>query len=62
VPDYAVVATRGEAHAQLFDVECRIAALGVVTTGTGSSRRAAEQAAAAAALSDIARRGPASHG
>jgi ribonuclease-3 len=56
VPDYAVVATRGEAHAQVFDVECRIAALGVVTTGTGSSRRAAEQAAAAAALSGIAPR------
>jgi ribonuclease-3 len=56
VPDYAVVATHGEAHAQSFDVECRIAALGVVSTGTGSSRRAAEQAAAAAALLEVAGR------
>ncbi|HEY1327375.1 MAG TPA: ribonuclease III [Casimicrobiaceae bacterium] len=56
VPEYAVVGTRGEAHAQLFDVECRIPALGVVTTGTGSSRRAGEQAAASAALHEIAKR------
>jgi ribonuclease-3 len=57
VPEYAVVATSGEAHAQMFDVECRIAALGVVTVGSGASRRAGEQAAAAAALRDIAQRG-----
>jgi ribonuclease-3 len=62
VPDYAVVATRGEAHAQVFDVECRIAALGVVTTGSGSSRRAGEQAAAAAALGEVARHGRPKHG
>jgi ribonuclease-3 len=49
VPEYAVVATAGEAHAQTFTVECRIPALGVVVAGTGASRRAAEQAAAAAA-------------
>jgi len=49
VPEYAVVATAGEAHAQTFTVECRIPALGVVVSGTGASRRAAEQAAAAAA-------------
>ncbi len=53
VPEYAVVATRGDAHAQVFDVECRIAELGCVTTATGSSRRAAEQAAAAAALAQL---------
>lgn len=58
VPEYAVVATRGEAHAQQFDVECRIPALDVVTLGTGASRRAAEQAAAAAALRAVdARKG-----
>jgi ribonuclease-3 len=50
VPEYAVAATSGEAHAQVFDVECRIPALGVVATGRGSSRRAAEQAAAENAL------------
>jgi ribonuclease-3 len=46
VPEYAVVATTGEAHAQMFEVECRIPALGITATGRGSSRRAAEQAAA----------------
>ncbi|MCC6194725.1 MAG: ribonuclease III [Burkholderiales bacterium] len=46
VPEYAVVGTSGEAHAQLFEVECRIPALGIVASGRGSSRRAAEQAAA----------------
>ena len=57
VPDYAVVATRGEAHAQLFDVECRIPALGIVTSGSGPSRRAGEQEAAAAALRALPPRG-----
>jgi ribonuclease-3 len=50
VPEYAVVATHGEAHAQRFDVECRIASIGVTTTGSGTSRRIAEQVAAAQAL------------
>lgn len=50
VPDYVVVATHGEAHAQSFDVECRIPALGIVTAAQGASRRAAEQAAAQEAL------------
>jgi ribonuclease III len=54
VPEYAVVATAGEAHAQTFAVECRIAALGIATRGEGASRRVAEQAAARAALAEIA--------
>jgi small GTP-binding protein len=54
VPAYSVVATRGEAHAQLFEVECRIPALDVVTQGAGPSRRAAEQEAAALALDALA--------
>jgi ribonuclease-3 len=49
VPEYAIVAIRGEAHLQSFDVECRIAALDIAAAGSGSSRRAAEQAAAAQA-------------
>jgi len=56
VPDYAVLATHGEAHAQRFDVECRIPSLDVRTTGTGTSRRAGEQAAAAEALRSLASR------
>lgn len=49
VPEYVVTVTTGEAHAQTFEVECRIPALGVVVAGRGASRRAAEQAAADAA-------------
>jgi len=55
VPDYAVVATTGEAHAQTFEVECRIPAIGVVVAGRGGSRRAAEQAAAQIVLGRIAK-------
>jgi ribonuclease-3 len=49
VPEYAIVAVQGEAHQQTFEVVCRIPALAVAETGTGPSRRAAEQAAAARA-------------
>ena len=49
VPDYEVTAVRGESHLQTFDVVCRIPALDIAATGSGPSRRAAEQAAAAAA-------------
>jgi ribonuclease III len=49
VPEYAVAATSGEAHAQQFDVDCRIPSLSIATRGNGASRRAAEQDAAAAA-------------
>lgn len=46
VPVYRIVATRGQAHAQTFDVECTVAALGLTERGEGRSRRAAEQEAA----------------
>jgi ribonuclease-3 len=46
VPAYRIVATRGQAHAQTFDVECAVAALGLAEHGEGKSRRAAEQEAA----------------
>ncbi len=46
VPAYRITATRGQAHAQTFDVECAVAALGLVETGEGRSRRSAEQEAA----------------
>jgi ribonuclease III len=46
LPKYTVIATQGEAHAQLFQVECEIAQLKLTTRGEGVSRRAAEQAAA----------------
>ncbi len=49
LPRYNVIATRGEAHAQIFQVECVIAQLKLTTRGEGSSRRLAEQIAAEAA-------------
>ena len=46
VPAYRIVATRGEKHAQTFEVECAVATLGLAELGEGRSRRAAEQEAA----------------
>jgi ribonuclease III len=46
VPAYRIVATRGQAHAQTFDVECLVAPLGLTEHGEGKSRRVAEQEAA----------------
>lgn len=46
VPAYRITATRGQAHAQTFEVECAVAALGLAERGEGRSRRVAEQDAA----------------
>ncbi len=46
LPQYQLLSTRGEAHAQEFEVECQIPELGIAATGCGPSRRAAEQEAA----------------
>jgi ribonuclease-3 len=53
LPVYALRATRGEAHAQEFEVECRIDDLDVVCTGCGANRRAAEQDAARCVLEHL---------
>lgn len=50
VPEYAVVHTGGEAHAQVFIVECFIQKMDIRTVGEGTSRRIAEQQAAQLAL------------
>jgi ribonuclease-3 len=50
LPEYRVVATAGAAHKQVFEVECIAAGLGLRATGSGSSRRLAEQQAAANVL------------
>ncbi len=50
LPVYAVVATHGAAHSQLFEVECLVPKLSIQALGSGGSRRAAEQAAAKLAL------------
>jgi ribonuclease-3 len=46
VPAYRISGTRGQAHAQTFEVECAVPTLGLVEAGEGRSRRAAEQEAA----------------
>ena len=46
VPAYRITATRGQAHAQTFEVECAVATLGLAERGEGKSRRTAEQEAA----------------
>ena len=46
VPAYRISATRGQAHAQTFEVECDVPSLQWRATGVGRSRRAAEQASA----------------
>lgn len=53
LPVYAVVATHGAAHSQVFEVECSVAKLAITVLGSGASRRAAEQMAATQALAAV---------
>jgi ribonuclease-3 len=46
VPAYRISAARGQSHAQTFEVECAVPALGLTQQGEGRSRRQAEQEAA----------------
>lgn len=50
VPQYNLLATRGDAHAQEFEVSCMVPAMNLEVTGCGISRRGAEQQAAQTAL------------
>lgn len=50
LPQYRVVSADGEAHAQMFTVECRVTVLPEPTCAQASSRRSAEKQAAAKAL------------
>ena len=52
LPRYSVVAIRGEAHDQIFEVECEISNLGIRSRGEGTSRRSAEQEAARSAYEE----------
>jgi ribonuclease-3 len=54
LPLYSLIATRGEAHAQEFEIECAIPNLGISVSGSGTSRRNAEQAAARNAIEAMA--------
>ncbi|MBI5461820.1 MAG: ribonuclease III [Gammaproteobacteria bacterium] len=53
LPEYAVVSVRGDAHDQIFEVECHIVALTQTTRAQGSSRRRAEQQAAQQMLEQL---------
>ncbi len=53
LPDYAMQNISGKAHNRFFEVSCSIPELDAVTTGTGSTRRDAEQEAALAMLEKI---------
>ena len=53
VPEYTVTHLEGEAHAQVFIVECWIEKLNIRTDGEGTSRRIAEQQAAQLALEKL---------
>lgn len=50
LPEYSVTSVHGQAHAQTFEVECRISGQNKATHGSGKSRRLAEQQAAEAML------------
>ena len=57
LPRYELQRTSGKAHRQTFEVSCRVPELDAMTTGTGASRRDAEQQAALAMLEKIERNG-----
>lgn len=46
LPQYDILTIEGEAHAQVFHIECRVSGLTFVTNSVGPSRRKAEQLAA----------------
>jgi ribonuclease-3 len=54
LPRYVVITVGGEAHRQVFRVECRVDELGASGVGEGASRRAAEQQAAESVLAQLA--------
>ena len=53
LPEYSVISVEGRAHDQVFNVECRIELLKKPSSGSGGSRRQAEQMAASAALEQL---------
>ena len=53
LPQYNLLATRGDAHAQEFEVECVVPSLSICVHGMGGSRRHAEQAAARVAIEQV---------
>lgn len=53
LPEYSVVKLDGAPHDQCFTVQCRVEGMPAPVTGTGTSRRKAEQDAASRALEEL---------
>jgi ribonuclease-3 len=53
LPEYTVIKTTGKSHDQVFTVSCRVTSLQVQSSGTGSSRKKAEQNAAKKMLNQL---------
>lgn len=53
LPRYRVATVEGEDHRQQFTVACQVEGVAIEATGSGGSRRAAEQAAAALMLTRL---------
>ena len=53
LPDYSLLRAQGRDHEQSFEVQCSVAELDLVTTGSASSVKRAEQAAAATFLEKL---------
>ena len=53
LPEYRVLSAQGDAHNQIFQLECVISDAGISTQGSAGSRRMAEQEAARKALAAL---------
>ncbi len=53
IPEYKVIKIEGEAHNQVFFVQCEISQLRLQTEGSGTSRKLAEQEAAMVAIEEV---------
>ena len=53
LPEYTVIKTTGKSHDQVFTVTCSVELLQLQSSGTGSSRKKAEQEAAKKALDQL---------
>ena len=53
LPDYELVKVSGKAHRQTFEIRCGVSGIDVATTGTGTTRRNAEQQSAQSMLDEL---------
>lgn len=57
LPNYELVKVTGQAHRQTFEVSCSATGVEITTTGSGTTRRNAEQQSAASMLAQLAQSG-----